>query len=156
MSGHAVELSLITGGAAVRSDERIAMSLEHPLHRIDVPVRALVYVEACSQQTFWFSDKTCKTYDMPHVRVALAPEIRARLYQLTHLLMRFDRDTDKTLAIFIGGECVGRPVLREPLGVLSSFNISANDLAEAEALAAKLRAGFVRTELRVVGEAEPS
>lgn len=151
MRDHPVELNLIAGSAAVRSDERIAFSLVHPVHRIDVPVRALLDVEVCAQDTFWFSDGTSRTYDMPHVRVALAPEIRARLYRLTHTLMRFDQDADRTLAIFIGAECVLRPVIREPLGDRPSFNISANDLPEAEALAAKLRAGFFRTELRVIG-----
>lgn len=151
MRGRPVELNLIAGGAAVRSDERIAFSLVHPVQRIDVPVRALLDVEACAQETFRFSDGTSRTYDMPHVRVTLAPEIRARLYRLTHALMRFDQDADKTLAIFIGAECMFRPVVREPLGHLPSFNMSANDLPEAEAMAAKLRAGFFRTELKVVG-----
>ncbi len=144
------ELKVVTGSAAIPCSGRIAFSLVHPVHRIDVPVRAVLEVEACGEQTFRLPDRSSKTYDIPHVRIALAPDIGARLYRLTDALMRFDSDRDRTLEIIVKGECVSRTVVREALGPQSGFSILAYDLGEAEALAVKLRVGFVRTPLRLL------
>jgi preprotein translocase subunit SecD len=48
----------------------------------------------------------------------------------------------EALEVFVGGECVASPIVREPLCGEASFQISANDLAEAEALAQRLRIGW--------------
>ena len=149
MGGHHAGLKVIAGGAVIRSSEKIAFSLIHPLQRIDVSVGALLEVEAHQDHTFWFADGSSRTYATPHVRVVLAPDVRARLYRLTHTILRFDLHI-KTLDIVIDGKCLLSPVIREPLGDLPCFSISANDFAEAEALVEKLRAGFVRTDLRVI------
>jgi preprotein translocase subunit SecD len=150
MNNRQVDLKVIAGGAAVRSSEKIAFSLVHPLQCIDVPVGAVLDVEAQHDQTFQLDDGSSRTFPTPHVRVTLAPDIRERLYRLTHTILRYDLHI-KTLDIVIAGLCLSSPVIREPIGSLPYFSISANDFAEAEVLAAKLRAGFVRTDLRVVG-----
>jgi hypothetical protein len=51
------------------------------------------------------------------------------------------------LEIVVRERCISRPVIREPLGNEPSFQLSANDFAEAQALAAELCTGWrpVRT-----------
>jgi len=72
------------------------------------------------------------------------PEVRARIYKLTSQIV------DDALEIVVVGEVVSRPIVREPLGTWKGFVISANDMDEATALAAKLRQGWVIPALRVV------
>jgi len=51
------------------------------------------------------------------------------------------RFVDQPLDIVVGCEVVSRPVIREPMGVSPCFQITANDAAEADAIARMLRSG---------------
>ncbi|ABD06657.1 hypothetical protein RPB_1949 [Rhodopseudomonas palustris HaA2] len=134
--------SVITGGRD--GQDRIAMSIVHPRERIDVALDEVLAIEAVAEHTFAVSDGTTMTVAAPHVQVTLAPNIGARLYRLTSHII------DEAADYVVGGEIVCSPIVREPIGLRGTFFISASSLAEAEALAAKLRQGWVRPQLRVV------
>lgn len=139
------ELTVIEGGGA----ERLALSLVHSRERIDVPVSALVGIEAYADQTFQIIETgELRTVEAPRVEVYLAPSVRARLRALTAMILK------EPLEIVVAGRCVSRPVVREVLGEDPCFMISARGFAEAEALAQTMRAGWRRPTLRVVTEAE--
>jgi hypothetical protein len=127
----------------------IAFSLVHPLQRLDITASDLLGVEAHAEQTFVFDDGTSKTYALPYVEVCLSPDIRAKLYRLTHAILRHDFPV-KTLELVVGDESLTKPVIREPIGSQPSFHISTNSLAEAESLACRLRGNWSRPDLRVV------
>ncbi|WP_159104039.1 hypothetical protein [Rhodopseudomonas sp. B29] len=55
------------------------------------------------------------------------------------------------MKILVCNEVVSRPRICEPLRRHPTFNITANDFADAEALAVKMRRGWVRPQLRVLG-----
>jgi preprotein translocase subunit SecD len=117
--------------------ERIAISfVVHERKRLDIPVSALVRVEAGATKTFADERGWSVTYDLPHVEIWLAPSLQARLRDFTVDII------GEEMEILVGGRCISRPVVREPLGNEPSVQLSANDFAEAQALAAKLRTGW--------------
>jgi preprotein translocase subunit SecD len=135
-------LAVIAGGR--EGQPRLALSLVHPHERIDVALTDVLAIEALADVTFSLPDGTLKTYATPHVDVTLTPPICARLHRLTSIIVGEPMD------IVVGGEVVSSPVVREPLGLQGAVSISANDMADAQALAAKLRKGWVGPNLRVV------
>lgn len=116
------ELTVIAGSGRT---ERIALSLVHASGRIDIPVDAVRSIEAHEYSRF------SQRFPLPHVEVNLRFDIRARVRKLTRTIV------GEPLEIVVDGRSVSKPIVREPLGDLS---ISASDLAEANALAAQLRA----------------
>jgi hypothetical protein len=124
---------------------RIALSLIHPRERIDIPVRDVLEIEAFAEQTFFFPDiRESRTFPWAHVRLNFKPQTRARIYRLTSQIV------EEEMQIVVAAEVVCSAVVREPLGIQEGFNITANDLAEAEKLACKLREGWVMPDLRAV------
>lgn len=140
---------VIEGGMTNCWSHTIAFSLVHPLQRIDIPVIALLGVEAGGQQAFVFEDGTSQTYDSPFVKICLAPDVREKLYRLTRIILHHDLDI-KTLDVVIDDKSVLKPVIRETLGTQPCFQISASTLDEAMVLAEKLRARCGRADLRLI------
>lgn len=116
------ELTVIAGSGRT---ERIALSLVHASGRIDISVAAIHSLEAREYPRF------STLFPHPHVEVNLRFDIRARVRKLTRAIV------GEPLEIVVDGKSVSTPIVREPVGDLS---ISAFDLAEANALAAQLRA----------------
>lgn len=140
---HRPELTVIPGGAVGNAPAtRIALSLLHARERIDIPVNAVLRIEArgeitiCERRTLW-------TFRSPHVEVSFAANIHERIYRLTRQII------DEPMDILVGEECVSRPIVREPLRG-PCFQISAFDLAEAHALAERLRTRWRKAGLRLV------
>jgi hypothetical protein len=125
MTGERPELTVIAGSGRT---ERIALSLVHASGRIDIPVAAIQSIEAHEYSRF---SKLQPRLPDPHVEVYLRFDIRARVRRLTRAIV------GEPLEIFVDGKSVSKPIVRGPLGNLS---ISAFDLDEANALAARLRA----------------
>lgn len=124
---------------------RIALSLVHPRERIDIPVRDVLKIQALAQQTLFFPDRwTSKTYQMPHVRLEFSPHVGARIHRLTSQIV------EEELPIEVACKVVCRPIVREPHGLWDKFCIGVHDMDDANALAAKLREGWIMPDLRVV------
>jgi hypothetical protein len=116
--------------------ERIAMSLVvRDCKRLDIPVSAVVRVEANAMETF-FDGHVPIACDRHHIRIFLTPNARASLRDFTRDLV------DEVMDIWIGNRRIVRLVVREPLGAEPSFHISAGDFAEAQSLADQLRTGW--------------
>lgn len=130
-------LRVIGGGRDSHAPpERIALSLVvYERKRLDIPVSAVIRIEAFATQTFSAGD-IVRTYNFPHVEVWLAPNMQKRLRDFTCDMV------DRVVEFHVGDKCVARPVVREPLGNEPSFLLSANDFAEAQAMADKLRTGW--------------
>ena len=128
MTGRRPELTVIAGSGRT---EKIALSLVHASGRIDVPVKAIHWIEAREYSPL---TKRQRALSNPHVEVNLRSDIRARLYRLTRAIV------GKPLAIFVDGKSIAKPIIREPLGGAGPLRISTFDLDEAHALAAQLRA----------------
>ncbi len=128
MTGRRPELAVIAGGG--RRD-KIALSFVHVSGRIDVPVRAINWIEAREYSAF---AKQQRAVPNPHVEVNLRSDVRARLRRLTRGIV------GEPLEIFVDGRSVSKATVREPLGGVAPLCISTFDLDEAHALAAQLRA----------------
>jgi hypothetical protein len=117
--------------------DRIALSLVHPRERIDIPIGAIPRIEVRGELALWESGKpwTCQR---PWVEVWVRQPIRTRIWQLTKQIV------GEPMEVVVAGECVVKPIIREPLGVQERLQISAWDLAEANALADRLRARWSR------------
>jgi hypothetical protein len=146
MSGNRLGLKLIRGhGSESAHVERIALSLVHPRERIDIPVSAILRIEAHGEIAFteqgtgrpWISPN-------PHVEICFAEAIRERICQLSRQIL------DQPWDIVVGGEVVASAIVREPLCSQACFQISANDLAEAHALAHRMRTGWSKAGPRAV------
>jgi preprotein translocase subunit SecD len=126
-------------GTGFASAEDIALSLVHPKGRIDIPVGAVGRIDASATIAFR-NTETGKVheYPNPHVDVCYAKDIQERICQLARQIV------GEPMAIMIDCETVSRPIVREPLCVHPCFEISANDIAEATALAQKIRRGTNR------------
>jgi hypothetical protein len=135
-------LSVIAGGRG--GQDRIAMSIVHPRERIDVTLAQVLSIEVVPDVTFAAPDGMLRTYAMPSVHIGLAPSICARLHRLTSVILQEKMD------LVVGGEVVSSPRVLEPIGAEQAISIGVYDVADAEALAAKLRQGWVRPQLRVV------
>ncbi len=134
-------LSVMAGGRD--GPGRLALSLVYPRGRIDVGLADVLSIEAVASISFAI-DGGSATFPAPSVEVKFVPHVNARLHRLTSTMI------DEPLDIMVGGEVVARPIVREPLGLQGSFRIAAADIEAAEAMAAKLRKGFVGPNLRVV------
>jgi hypothetical protein len=129
----AAATGLVTGFA---SAEDIALSLVNPKGRIDIPVSAVDRVDASGTIAFRTKETgEIHEYPNPHVDVCYAKDIQERICQLTQQIV------GEPMAIVIDCETVSRPIVREPLCAHPCFQISANDIAEATALAKRIRGG---------------
>jgi hypothetical protein len=135
-------LRVIQGGC----EDRFALSLVSSRGRVDVPVRSLIKVEAHADDPFDFGDN--QILERAYVAVWFAPAIREQIFELTSQIV------GAPLSVVVDGETVTSAIVREPLGRYASINISIWSLAEAEAIAQKMRAGWRRPELRVVAGLE--
>jgi hypothetical protein len=119
--------------------EDIALSLVNPKGRVDIPVSAIHRVDALA--TFAFRIKgtdEVREYASPRVEVCFAKDIRERMCQLT------ERIIGEPLAIVIDCDIVSKPIVQESLCEYPCFEISANDIAEANALAQRISKGTNR------------
>jgi hypothetical protein len=125
---------------AVGADaEDIALSLVHAKGRIEIPVSAVRQVEA------WATTKVrikgtgeVREYPHPYVFVCFAQDVGERICELTRQIVH------EPLAIVIDCDVVEKPIVHEPLCGEPCFRISANDAAEANALAQRIRKGTNR------------
>jgi preprotein translocase subunit SecD len=126
-------------GTGFANAEDIALSLVHPKGRIDIPVSAIGRVHAYDKIVFRNKETgEIHEYADPHVEVCYANDIQDRICRLTQQII------GEPLQIVIGCETVSKPVVREPLCVHSCFKISSSDIAEATALAKRIRSGTNR------------
>jgi hypothetical protein len=122
------------------SAEDIALSLVHPIGRIDVPASAVDEIDAEATIGMRNSETGEVTeHAFPHVAICLAPEVRERICQLTQKIV------EEPLAIVVDCETISKPIVREPLCTQPCFHISVFDLADAAALAQRIRHGTNRT-----------
>jgi preprotein translocase subunit SecD len=131
-----VTAATIGFGRATASAEDIALSLVHPKGRIDIPVSAVK--EVSSEAISRFRNKetgAVREYRHPHVDVCLAAKFLERICQLTQQIV------DEPLAIVVDCEAISKPIVREPICTQSCFHISIFDLADATALAQRIRRG---------------
>jgi preprotein translocase subunit SecD len=120
--------------------EDIALSLVNPKGRIDVPVSALQQVEA--RATFAYRIQgTDDVHEVPSpgVDVCFTKDIRDRICELTRTIV------GEPLAIVVDCGIVVEPIVNQALCNNPCFQISANDFAEANALAQRIRRGTNRT-----------
>jgi hypothetical protein len=113
--------------------DRIALSFVHWRQRIDIPIGAIGRIEALEEFTLWESGQVWR-FRSPRVEISVTAAVRARIWQLTKDII------DEPMEIVVAGECVAKPIVREPLGTQERLQISVWDLAEANALADRLRA----------------
>jgi hypothetical protein len=146
MTSSRPELKVIQGrGSDAPRSERIALSLVHARERIDIPVRAIVRIEALTELTV-FDRETGRTLMFPRARVEVwfNQAIRDRICRPTRDII------DEPLDIFVGGECICSPIVREPLCSQQCFEISFHDISEAYALAQRMRTGWITAGPRPV------
>jgi hypothetical protein len=126
-------------GTGFANAEDIALSLVHPKGRIDIPVSAVGRVHAYAKIVFRNTETgEIHEYPDPHVEVCYANDVQERICQLTQQII------GEPMAVVIDCETVSRPIVREPLCAHPCFKISANDIAEATALAKRIRSGTNR------------
>ena len=124
--------------------EQIAFSLVHPRGIVHVPARSVRNIEVLEETTYADPLGRPWSFPDPHVEVSLAADVSRRIWELSRTIV------EEPLAIFIGGECVLSPIVREPLCQACFFSLAVHDLAEAQAIAARMRCGTARAELRLV------
>ena len=126
-------------GKSTANAEEIALSLVNPKGRIDIPVSAVDRVQAYATIAFRNSETgAVRERPDPHVEVCVAKEFRERICGLTR------RIVGQAMAVMVDCETVTKPIVRDPLCAGPCFSISANDLAEANALAQRIRRGTNR------------
>jgi preprotein translocase subunit SecD len=126
-------------GSAFANAEDIALSLRHPKGSVDVPVSALGDVEA--EATFTFRNTETgrvHEYPDPHVYLCYSEDIQKRICDLTRQIV------GQPMEIVIDCATISKPIVREPLCARPCFQISTSDLAEANALALRIRSGSNR------------
>ena len=137
-------ISMITAAVVIMrpacaNAEDIALSLVNPKGRVDIPIGAVQQVGA--RATFAYRIKgTDEVHEHPYprVEVCFAKDVRERICQLTEQII------GEPLAIVIDCDTVSKPIVQEPLCDNPCFQISANDIAEANALAQRIRKGTNR------------
>ncbi len=133
-----------TGGRP-DAGSRIALSLVHPRGRIDIAVKDVLGIETRAGETRFSPDtQTATTEAAPHVRLEFTPDMRARIHRLTAQI------AGDELAIVVAGREICRPVVRAPLGLNGWFTVTVRDMDEARELAARLRAGWINPDVKVV------
>ena len=138
MAGDRERFRVIEGGCSdCAPKQRIALSLVNPFGRIDVPLSAIFWIEAYGETTFADESGRILSFPLAHVAICVRPDFRERIFRLSRQII------GQTLDIVVGGKTVLSPVVREPLCCAdNSFNLSANDFEEAQALAQLLRTGW--------------
>jgi hypothetical protein len=111
---------------------RIALSLVHPLERIDVAISAIRWIEPRPCRIFTCGTKSISTG--PFVEICLASYIRERIYRLTK------RIVGESMEVLVGGESVIKPIVREPVGIHQSLAFPEFSYEDAVVLAGRLRA----------------
>jgi hypothetical protein len=136
----AILTALASGiGCAGAHAEDIALSLVHPKGRVDVPLSALGGVNAAAT-TPLRNAETGQVHDYPGARVELcfAADIRERVCALTRQIV------GEPMEIVVDCATISKPIVREPLCTRPCLQISTGDLAEATALAKRIRSGTNR------------
>jgi hypothetical protein len=119
--------------------EDIALSLVNPKGRIDVPVSAIRGVDAWPTTKVRIKGtEVVHEYPLPYVAVCFTKEVRERVCELTR------RIVDEPLAIVVDCNVISEPIVMEPLCTNSCFQISVGDVADATALAQRIRKGTNR------------
>ena len=136
-------LSLILVAALVcvvpAAADDIALSLVHGQDRIDIPAHAIVSIEAQAMFTYVLIEtQEVRSIPSPHVEICFTAAIKERICQLT------SRIVEQPLNIVVDCAVISSPIVREPLCKMPCFQISANDIFEANALAQRLRQGSNR------------
>lgn len=132
-----VVASVIFGvGKSFAHAEEIAVSFVHAKGRVDIPVSALDQVRAYPTFKFRNSETgVVREFPDPHVEICVTKEFKERVCDLTKKVV------GEATAVVVDCETVTKPIVREPLCTRPCFTISANDLAEANALAQRIRRG---------------
>jgi preprotein translocase subunit SecD len=126
-------------GPACADADDIALSLVHPKGRVDIPVSAVQRVDARATTSVRIPQTVeVREYPHPYVEVCFAKDIEERICQLTRQIV------DEPLAIVIDCNIVSEPIVMEPLCANPCIRVSANDVAEARALAQRIRKGTNR------------
>jgi preprotein translocase subunit SecD len=134
-----ISVALLCVGKSTASADEIALSLVNPEGRIDIPVSALEQVKA--RPTFAVRNSetgVVHEYPDPHVELCVSNEFKQRICALTK------RIVGQVMAVVVDCETVTKPIVREPLCMRSCFEIGANDVSEANALAQRIRRGTNR------------
>lgn len=125
-------LSVIEGSIANGArPEKIALSFVHPSARIDVPARAIHWIEARAGFTYRLNGKL-REFPGAHIDVSLRADMAMRLYKLTQQIV------DDFLEIRVESKCVAKPKIFQPVGRCGRFMISIWDFDKAQALAAAM------------------
>ena len=116
--------------------EDIAVSLVHARGRIDIPVNAISRVEARATFTFRNTETgEVREHPGPHVEICFSADIRQRICDLTRQIV------GQPMEVVVDCAAITKPIVREPLCTRPCFQISANGIAEANALAQRIRRG---------------
>jgi hypothetical protein len=144
IDGPRPRLSVLEGAIAigVRS-EKIALSFVHPSARIDIPVRAIHWIEARESFTYLVKGELHE-FQNSHVDVCLRADFAMRLYKLTQQIV------GDFIEISVESRCVSKPKVLQPIGWRGRFAIGIFDFDEAQAVAAAMRARCGITGLRLV------
>jgi preprotein translocase subunit SecD len=137
-------IAMIAAAAAVigpaRADaEDIALSLVNPKGRVDIPVGAVQQIEA--RATFAYrvqGSEEVHENPSPGVDVCFAKDIGDRVCELTRKIV------GEPLAIVVDCGIVAEPIVQQALCNIPCLHVSANDFAEANALAQRIRKGTNR------------
>ena len=126
-------------GPTLADADDIALSLVHPKGRVDIAVSALRRVDA--SPTFAFRNTETgevHQYPNPHVEVCFTKDVSERICELTRQII------GEPLAIVVNCKTILKPIVREQLCTRPCLQISADDLAGANALAQQIRNGTNR------------
>ncbi len=111
----------------------LAMSLVYKNERIEIPAKSIRRIEAISSIVIVFPDaRGRKELPRPSVEVCYAKNIQEQICKLTR------RIVDEPMELIAGCEVISKPVVREPI-CGPCITITAYDMAEAEAIADKIR-----------------
>jgi len=134
ISTFAISSLSLAWGIPAFSGTEIALSFVHEEDRIDVPADAVRGIRAYTTQAFAIKGTWRRiVLDSPGVEICLSEKICAKLRQLTQ------RIVNEPIDIVVGCEVISSPIVREPMGGSPCIQITAFDVAEARALADKLR-----------------
>jgi len=126
-------------GSAFAEAEDIALSLVNRKGRVDVPVSAIRRVEAAGTIAFQNTETgQVHEHSKPHIEVCFAADIRERICGLTRQIV------GRPLEIVVNCATITKAIVIEPLCIHPCFQISVADIAEANALAQRIRRGSNR------------
>jgi hypothetical protein len=118
---------------------RVALSLVHPIERIDVPISAIRWIEA-RQFKLYGRGKNSWVATSAFVEICIVPYIRERIHRLSKQIV------GDPLEIVLDGETIIRPIVCELLGIQESLSISQHNYEDAVALANRLRRRWSEVE----------